>query len=1488
MRKLIYIIVLCFVSNVSLAQQTETKNYVKNTSYLVKTTDGSTNAETSAELNLNDKIESITYFDGLGRPTQTISQSVGGNGQDIVTPIYYDEFGRQLKEYLPFARTPNFLYYDDNLNKDPNGEILALNGLYASKHPEEWGLGNTPNPYSQKVVEASPLDRILEQAAPGNDWAVGNGHTIKFGYETNNLDEVKYFKVHHPDNNTEKTELIYDGYYEPNKLYKTITKDENWIAGNDHTTEEFKNRQGQVVLKRTYAFNEPHDTYYVYDNFGNLTYVLPPEASQNIITFGNQGFLVASQVNYHWSNMVSVDKKLADEFNKKLVDYDNETILNADIENEFGGQGGFTVTTFADSDLVTLSINFSATKALKLKQGMLLSLKNYGNFKDTELGNVKGPKYNYYFVIRNNSIHIEGSGDLTSINASFSSSQKLSYSVDYTWQILTDVDSKFAQTFDKNIKEYARINGVNPLNVYLNNDYGAQGGLAVTVDDNDNISLNFNMSSTTPLAFKKNFAINLGLKRRLEDRELGTIIGQGFSYNFYLRDNTLYANGSGMFTAFNGFMFSPTTPNNPTIEIAAVEGLCYIYHYDYRNRLVEKKIPGKGWEHIVYDKLDRPILTQDAKQRQDHLWLFTKYDALGRVTYTGNYEHLATNTLDNSARLEVQNIINTQTNPIWFETKLSQNSNLNIRYSNDAFPNNATNIEVFTVNYYDDHNFNIPAELGSFQNTYNQQVVTQTKTLATGSQVRVLGTDHWITSVSYYDYLARPIFMTSHNTYLNTVDKLSTHLDFTGKVLETTSMHIKDGNTPITLVDNFTYDYTGRLLTQKQTINGSAAELLVNNHYDAFGQLVQKNIGGNVASTPTQSLGLQMVDYKYNIRGWLKSINNGETQNGDLFGFKLNYNDIADTNLALYNGNISEILWQTANDNAQRGYVYNYDALNRIKKATYNYDATMTNTTDFIEDYSLIGPNNTDGIAYDKNGNITSLRRMGLREALNNIDVIDDLNYVYAPLSNKLLGVSDDASTDGFNNGNITEIDYLYDINGNMTQDLNKGIKLITYNHLNLPTEISFTEGGSGTLGENKITYIYDATGVKLEKQVSEWTGVNLDFNSTKSTAYAGNYIYEKSSGYDYSEDLPLGFSLDYSLKFFSHAEGYIEPRGSGNYDYVYQYKDHLGNIRLSYADSDGNGSIDPSTEIIEEKNYYPFGLEHKGYNNVVNGTEHPYKYNGMEHQEELGLNMYDYGARNYDPAIGRWWQIDPLAEQMRRFSPYNFAWNNPVYFIDPDGMFAQPFTELFDTKGKKIGEDANGDDGNVSIVSKDVAKSVKKGKVSVDDAIAGGVQTTKTVLTEALDVLQRTEDNGGLSEEASTVTADGTVARSETGSAEPEMRNGVAILKAEVTVPRGDGNTSIHSHITEGVTMNDDGTASGTTSSALEPGPDDPSTFSSFSQNIIVGRLGKITTTAKTMTKPSTISKPSLGVAIFGNNITTQSKPQVKLTKRAVQKIIE
>ncbi len=160
-----------------------------------------------------------------------------------------------------------------------------------------------------------------------------------------------------------------------------------------------------------------------------------------------------------------------------------------------------------------------------------------------------------------------------------------------------------------------------------------------------------------------------------------------------------------------------------------------------------------------------------------------------------------------------------------------------------------------------------------------------------------------------------------------------------------------------------------------------------------------------------------------------------------------------------------------------------------------------------------------------------------------------------------------------------------------------------------------------------------------------------------KYTYYAGNYVY-------------TGDNSGSSLKFFNHAEGYVEPDGSGGYDYIYQYKDHLGNVRLSYMDSNNNGSVD-SSEILEENNYYPFGMRHKGYNSVVNSTNPAlkFKYNGVEYEEALGLDLYEMDVRMCDPAIARFNGLDPVTHFSQGTS-VAFD-NNPIFWADPSGADA-------------------------------------------------------------------------------------------------------------------------------------------------------------------------------------------------------------------------
>ncbi|WP_299118184.1 DUF6443 domain-containing protein, partial [uncultured Winogradskyella sp.] len=180
------------------------------------------------------------------RAKQSIGIRAGASCEDIVTHVAYDQYGRAEKEYLPFAQANN------GGNLLLNAESLT-NTFYTAKYPND--LGTTPNPFSEKDFEASPLNRVFKQAAPGEDWAMGSGHEIEMAYQTNSVGEVRRFTVDLAfANNTYTPTLELNGSngtdYAAGELYKSITKDENHTSGNNHSTEEFKDAEGRVILKR--------------------------------------------------------------------------------------------------------------------------------------------------------------------------------------------------------------------------------------------------------------------------------------------------------------------------------------------------------------------------------------------------------------------------------------------------------------------------------------------------------------------------------------------------------------------------------------------------------------------------------------------------------------------------------------------------------------------------------------------------------------------------------------------------------------------------------------------------------------------------------------------------------------------------------------------------------------------------------------------------------------------------------------------------------------------------------------------------------------------------------------------------------------------------------------------------------------------------------------------------------------------------------------
>ncbi|WP_312508529.1 DUF6443 domain-containing protein [Chryseobacterium culicis] len=693
-----------------------------------------------------------------------------------------------------------------------------------------------------------------------------------------------------------------------------------------------------------------------------------------------------------------------------------------------------------------------------------------------------------------------------------------------------------------------------------------------------------------------------------------------------------------------------------TVDQNALDNLCYQYRYDNLGRLVEKKIPGKEWEYMVYDKADRLILSRDTSMKQKNQWLMTKYDELGRPVYTGFLTGGDRATRQN----DLKNIVITEKR----DATGFFRSGTAVYYTENYF--NGETPVILSVNYYDTYPQGTPPKpapiFGQDVIWDNMSASQNTKNLSTASYVKNIADDNWTYSWTWYDSKSRVIGSHMIN-HLGGYTKTETKLDFSGTTIQSKVYHKRLQSDPERIINQFfDYDNQNRLLVHKHQVDNNPVEILSQNEYNELSQLKRKKIGGTVSSNP-----LQNIDYAYNIRGSLIKINDPVNLNGKLFGYGIKYTNPEYSNVGSgkYNGSIAEIDWQNASENVQKRYTYTYDGLNRLKDAVYSEPGTTAPFNNYYNEH----------LTYDLNGNIKTLKRNAFPISGTTATKVDDLVYDYT--GNRLTKVTENALNDsGYEGGNNT---ITYDANGNMKDMMDKGIQSISYNFLNLPDTFTIVQDAYGNSIDNTLKYLYRADGTKFRKiyttkitgRAARTTVSNTDYldgfqytseeGSTCSTCKTNN-AYEQQAYIGISE-LGKIIAPQWNLDFVATTEGYYSFTENR---YIYQYKDHLGNTRVSFVK---NSAGDP--EILDTNNYYPFGLNHIGNTFSLFGSFYSYKYNGKELQES---GMYDFGARMFMPDLGRWGVIDPLAEGFRRFSPYHYGADNPVMFTDPDGMRNKPY----------------------------------------------------------------------------------------------------------------------------------------------------------------------------------------------------------------------
>ncbi|MFM9951111.1 MAG: DUF6443 domain-containing protein, partial [Saprospiraceae bacterium] len=522
-----------------------------------------------------------------------------------------------------------------------------------------------------------------------------------------------------------------------------------------------------------------------------------------------------------------------------------------------------------------------------------------------------------------------------------------------------------------------------------------------------------------------------------------------------------------------------------TINSATSQERIYKYTYDANTRLLsEKKVPGANAQLFYYDRLDRPVLNIDGNGFKS----FTKYDILGRPVLSGKYKGTALPT----AVMGLYETRNT-TAPHYYTTT-------------SAFPTDG-NFDVYAVTYYDHYDVDGNGSLSAAENFVTPPSpylapVLRVRGKATVSKTAVLPSDgtaptQYLFSRTYSD-LKGWVVQEKTDNHLSGQDIYFSLYNFPGWATQTRRQHTATppGGTlkTINLNRRFTYDHAGRLLKTEQQIDGEAAWTTLSEQvYDERDLLQQKKL-----HKTSGGAFLQTLDYTYNIRGWLETINPFDNA-ADLFAMKLYYKngdpllhtDYTSGANSNWNGNITMLEWQV-NNTAHRMYGFFYDGRNQLKRGEYatrtNNAASPVSSTNYKTDYT-----------YDNAGlssNLKTVTRRGLLSGTSTFGVIDQMTYTYNT-AGQLTQIGEIGSTTkGFKTPGLGSYTYTYDSNGNMSRDNHKNLTL-TYNHLNLPRHVLFDNF-------NEIRLTYTAAGEKITKFTSANTGIETTQNYISGIEYNG------------------------------------------------------------------------------------------------------------------------------------------------------------------------------------------------------------------------------------------------------------------------------------------------------------------------------------------------------------------------------------------------
>lgn len=699
------------------------------------------------------------------------------------------------------------------------------------------------------------------------------------------------------------------------------------------------------------------------------------------------------------------------------------------------------------------------------------------------------------------------------------------------------------------------------------------------------------------------------------------------------------------------------------------ERYCYYYGYDGRGRTVEKQMPGSSALTILYDNAGRAVASQDSLLRAKSQWKFAQYDRAGRtlsqhLVYAPDAPALKAWVADstNAGALYNYNSLNRNillsmyrydTKPTSSELGSAIYNKLALQQMAGVVTSSDTSGRIRSM-----LNFDKMLDLGTLE-AYEASV-------AAGSPDQSLL--RYRLTRYYYDPLARAVQkITIYPDGERTA--LSNKYAFTGNVIKSVQELTAIGRnsngtsngisfTPATLIETAEYDHrlrpvksTAELFsaTAANALSGAATGVKdsLTYSYDELGRMVQTTLSTSSPVTMTSA---------FNIQNWLTQTTVLKN-NSILYAQTLRYHSPIKGAKPLFGGSISEWQVNQATVNSQGGctgqhdtqnYLFAYDGFGRLKESRRILANATADEVTYTE----------KGLTYDRNGNILTLRRFGSSAT----NPQDSLVYTYdGDRLAELAGVSsgNPLTSAGQNNGTNSFVTFAYDVNGNTVWD---GLRRITLEYTQLNTLKRIVNSHNTAQAE----YAFFADGAKYSVRDSLNGGRHyLGTFSMKMTP-------KSTGGYKLKTDEAASSSPLLSFTLSAASTPVIAP--------LWRITDHLGSVRVV---------LDGAANVIEQNDYFPFGLRTDSGRTYAAAQANRLKFNGKELQTALfGIGLIDYGARLYDPTTARWTTQDPLAEKYTSFSPYSYCVNDPVNLVDPNGNYIDDYYDSF--TGKYLGSDGS------------------------------------------------------------------------------------------------------------------------------------------------------------------------------------------------------